>query len=649
MTYLTYCMQIVIIFCGAVKANFFPPGPRRRAGPEKRTPDTRQGIEAKGDGTREQVKQKVEEGMKNAKQRTGSLLVALALLGAGGLLSLMAGGGAARAQGDDKLRADILSIDELKKFGPLTQPPVVFLHDKHTAALGKQKQFYKKECGTCHLSDKDGTMFLAYQRDDKPMDADRIKETFHANCIGCHKKMAEDGMKAGPTDVQCKGCHNGNPDVASNWQPLVVDKKLHYRHAATQAESENKCGACHHIYDEAAGKTIAAPAPEKVPGACVYCHTESGTDVKGRKPEKIRSLRLATHGECVTCHRSIAAAGGKDVATGPTTCAGCHGPLDQKAIAETSRKKVPADADLRIKRGQPDFALVRPVKAEKPLVGADGKPIKDYGMPPVPFDHKYHESKNETCVSCHHAALTSCAACHTPAGDEKGGYVPLEAAMHKVEALQSCAGCHAAQQKKPECAGCHASMKKGVGDVSQCGSCHVPPQGALEQSVAEFMERRDKDAAAMAPGLAEKLLAGKRSETATIAVEDIPETVTLGSLAKDYQPSVLPHRKIVLSLVAGMKGDKLAGAFHATDTTVCQGCHHMSPASKTPPRCGNCHPAVEGTAATPRPTLKAAYHNQCMNCHTAMGISGKVADKAPGAKPVPKSTDCTGCHAAKKN
>lgn len=586
--------------------------------------------------------------MKKATRRTGTLLVVLLLLGAGGLLLLTAGQDTARAQGDDKLRADIVSIDELRQFGPLTQPPVVFLHDKHTAALGKQGQLYKKECGTCHLSDKNGTMYLAYQRDDAPASAEQIKDTFHKNCISCHRDMTAAGLKSGPTDVQCKGCHNAKPDVGSNWQPITVDKRLHYRHAATQEKSENKCGSCHHVYDAAAEKTVPAPTPEKVPGACVYCHTPTGSVEPGRKPEKIRSLRLAAHGECVTCHRATAATG-KDVPTGPSTCAGCHGPLDQKAIAETSHKKVPADADLRIKRGQPDLAMIRPLAGDKPLVGADGKPVKPAGMPPVPFDHKYHEAENQTCVSCHHASLASCASCHTASGDKKGGNVTLETAMHTVAAKQSCAGCHAALQQKPECAGCHTSMKKGVGDTSQCGSCHVTPTGALQSEVTEFMSRSDKDAAAMAPDLARKLLAGKRERTTTIPAGEIPETVTIGSLSKDYEPSVLPHRKIVLSMIAGMKDSRLAGAFHATDLAVCQGCHHNSPASKTPPRCGNCHAAIEGTAASPRPALKAAYHNQCMGCHTAMGISGKVVDKAPDAKPVPKSTDCTGCHAAKKN
>ncbi len=587
--------------------------------------------------------------MKNAKRRMGTLLVVLALVGAGGLLTLTAGQGAAKEQGDDKLRADILSIDELKEFGPLTQPPVVFLHDKHTEALGKQKQFYQKDCGTCHLSSKEGTMYLAYQRDDAPMSGDKIKDTFHNNCIKCHMDMTAAGVKSGPSDVQCKGCHNGKPDVASNWQPIVVDKRLHFRHAATQEKADNKCGACHHVTDEATGKAVAVKKEDQVAGACVYCHTQTGSVVPGRKPEKIRSLRLAAHGECVTCHRAVTASGSKDAPTGPATCAGCHSPVDQKAIAEKSLKNIPADADLRIKRGQPDFAMIRPAATANPVMGADGKPVKAFNMQAVPFDHKYHEAKSETCVSCHHASLGSCAAkCHTVLGAKEGGFVTLEAAMHKVDATQSCAGCHAVIQKKPECAGCHAQMQKGVGNVNQCASCHATPTNNLEQAAADFMNSSDKEAAAMAPALAEKLLAGKRQATATFATDDIPETVTIGSIAKDFEPSVLPHRKIVLSMVAGMKDSKLAGAFHETDAAVCQGCHHRSPASKTPPRCGNCHPATEGMATTPRPVLKAAYHIQCMGCHTAMGISGKVVDKAPGAKPVPLSTDCAGCHKEKK-
>jgi len=587
--------------------------------------------------------------MKNGKRRINKLLVCLAVCGLGGLSALSAGLVAAKEQPGDKQRADIVSIDEMRTYGPLTQPKVVFLHDKHTAALGKQKDFYKKECGTCHQSSKEGTMYLGFMRDDTPMTAEALRDTFHTNCIGCHMTMAAAGQKTGPKDVQCKGCHNGTPDVTSNWQPITVDKRLHFRHAATQEKSENKCGACHHVYDDVAAKTVPVKKEDQVPGSCVYCHGETTTTVAGRKPEKIRSLRLAAHGECVTCHRATAAAA-KDAPTGPSTCAGCHGPLDQKAIAETSLKRVPADADLRIKRGQPDLVMVRPEATEKPVMGADGKPVAVRNMPPVPFDHKYHEAKSETCVACHHGALGSCsAACHTVSGAKEGNYVPLAQAMHATDATRSCAGCHAKEQQRPECAGCHSHMKKGVGDNAACASCHVTPTGELAQAEVTLLAKpKGKDTEAAAAELAGKLLAAKRDVTATFPAEDIPETVTIGSLSKDYDPSILPHRAIVQSMLAGMKDSKLAGAFHEGDAAVCQGCHHMSPASKTPPRCGNCHTAVE-TPGQSRPALKAAFHTQCMGCHTAMGIEGKVVSKDAGAKPVPKATDCTGCHKEKKH
>ncbi|QAZ68395.1 sulfate respiration complex hexadecaheme cytochrome HmcA [Solidesulfovibrio carbinolicus] len=584
--------------------------------------------------------------MKNGKRRMRQLLAVLAICGIGGLSALPMGRATAAQPVSDKQRADIVTIDAMKAYGKLSQPTVAFLHDKHTTALGKQKDFYKKECGTCHLSDKDGVMQLGYMSQGKPVSGEKLRDNYHNNCISCHKDMAAAGQKTGPTDVQCKGCHNATPDVASNWQPLVVDKRLHYRHAATQEKADNKCGACHHIFSEKTGKTVPAPKPEEVPGSCSYCHGETTTVVENRQPKEIRSLRLAAHGECVTCHKAAAAAG-KDVPTGPVTCAGCHGPLDQKAIAETSLKKVPQGADLRIKRGQPDYVMVRPAAVQTSMA-TPGKPYA--GMPAVPFDHKYHEAKSETCVSCHHAALSSCSAkCHTPAGVKEGGFVTLEGAMHNVGATQSCAGCHAVAQKKPECAGCHDPMPKGIGGVDKCGSCHVPGDAALQEAMTSMMAKpASADTAAAEADLAKKLLAGKRDVTTTFPVEDIPQTVTIGSLSKDYEPSVLPHRQIVQAMLDGMKDSKLAGAFHATDAAVCQGCHHNSPASKTPPRCGNCHQAVETTTASARPALKAAYHNQCMGCHKAMGIEGKVVSKAPGAKPVPAATDCAGCHKEKK-
>jgi len=586
--------------------------------------------------------------METGKRRLKRLLIVLVVGVLGGLSVWAVGLGATNGQPDEGKRADTLTIDAMAAYGPLTQPKVAFLHDKHTATLGKQKDFYKKACATCHLTSKEGTMFLGFRRDDAPMTGDTLRETFHKGCIGCHMDMAAAGQKSGPKDGQCKGCHNAAPDVISDWQSLTVDKRLHFRHAATQEKAENKCGACHLVYSEAAGKVVPVTKPEDVPGACVYCHAPTTTTVPGRKPETIRSLRLAVHGQCVTCHLDTAAKG-PDVATGPVTCAGCHSPSGQEAIARHSRERVPADADLRIKRGQPDLTMIRPTAAAKPVMGLDGKPVRPVNMPPVPFDHKYHESQNETCVGCHHAALSSCAGdCHTLRGDRKGGFVTLEQAMHDEQAGRSCAGCHAVQQKRPECAGCHVAIKWNIANTDACAGCHMTPPAACAPAEAALVAGpKDKDTAAAAADLAGRLLAGHRTATATFPIEDIPETVTLGSLADTYAPAALPHRKIVLALLAGMKDSKLAGAFHQGDAAVCQGCHHNSPAGKTPPRCGNCHPAAEIPGQS-RPALKAAYHGKCMGCHTAMGISGMVVDRTPGAQAVPKATDCTGCHGEKK-
>jgi hypothetical protein len=146
--------------------------------------------------------------------------------------------------------------------------------------------------------------------------------------------------------------------------------------------------------------------------------------------------------------------------------------------------------------------------------------------------------------------------------------------------------------------------------------------------------------------MAEALAARRGNALKLVAEKDIPEKVVIKALADEYQPSELPHRKIVLTLARAVKDSPLAGAFHADPTTLCQGCHHNSPPSVKPPRCASCHgkPFTDGG----RPGLKAAYHNQCMGCHTAMGIDQPAAANSLGLdKPTPAATDCTGCHKKK--
>lgn len=99
---------------------------------------------------------------------------------------------------------------------------------------------------------------------------------------------------------------------------------------------------------------------------------------------------------------------------------------------------------------------------------------------------------------------------------------------------------------------------------------------------------------------------------------------------------MFPHRKIYEALVKGAADSGLASAFHTSPTAMCAACHHNSPIAdlKTPPKCASCHGIEADKMATSvnKPSLKAAYHQQCMACHDRMKIEK------------PAATDCAGCH-----
>ena len=71
-------------------------------------------------------------------------------------------------------------------------------------------------------------------------------------------------------------------------------------------------------------------------------------------------------------------------------------------------------------------------------------------------------------------------------------------------------------------------------------------------------------------------------------------------------------------------------ARHRSETVGTQICFlHLS---ATPPKCGSCHSAKIDPRVPERPTLKAAYHLQCMGCHDGMDVAR------------PLDTSCASCH-----
>lgn len=217
------------------------------------------------------------------------------------------------------------------------------------------------------------------------------------------------------------------------------------------------------------------------------------------------------------------------------------------------------------------------------------------------FDHQKHEAAVSQCETCHHASMDPCSTCHTSAGSPDGGNVQLSRAMHDPRATMSCVGCHEKETAKPNCAGCHQNIAAGPNPAS-CAACHRDPK------------------------------AKPQTQTPPAA----PDTVVIGSLSKKFDACTFDHSVHVEALAAISKGSPLAQAFHGQPDTLCQGCHHHTPAGQAPPKCGTCHSKPFQAQNPDRPGLMAAYHIQCNQCHKAMGAGA------------PAATDCETCHTAKK-
>jgi hypothetical protein len=135
------------------------------------------------------------------------------------------------------------------------------------------------------------------------------------------------------------------------------------------------------------------------------------------------------------------------------------------------------------------------------------------------------------------------------------------------------------------------------------------------------------------------LFRSKERKTAAdiYADADIPETVSIDAVAEKFEPVTMNHRAMAKAMAERVKDSKLAGYFHGGNPAwLCQGCHHNAPATKTPPTCGACHTTSFDPQKPTKPTLRAAYHQNCFGCHEKMGVD------------IPAATDCTACHAQKK-
>ncbi len=544
----------------------------------------------------------------------------------------------------DKIhRPDVIYIDTAARTKTLEMAPAVFQHDKHTAALAEMG----KDCAVCHTAMDSDTPF-AFMGLPENADAALVEKGFHDGCLSCHYDLAE-----GPQDGECRTCHAAGMPYENNAKPMQMSASLHYQHiasdrivfdsAATAAgENAQNCGACHHVFDTELDTLVWAKGKEE---ACSACHGE--TEVDG-----VIALQTASHEQCVQCHALMnaeataaataqAEAGQTETAPVkmlPQTCASCHTAEAQNAIPVL--ENVP-----RLERGQPDMVILHSKAdaaattaatasdtAETPAVTSTQEQTQQaQGLEPVLFNHKAHEQVAQ-CSVCHHTGLNNggCSSCHTPAGKAEGGFIQLSQAMHDPMSERSCVGCHQQTvQNDPTCAGCHAYVQPMEPD--SCGTCHSAVPGITDVTDDATLL---VDQTALQRVLEES--AAKRSATTPIAAESIPEVVIIDDLMDEYEAVKFPHRKIYAALQKNMADNGLAKAFHNSPEATCAACHHNSPSNtlQNPPACVSCHGAAAETlpVVDNRPSLKAAYHQQCMTCHERMDV-----------KPV--AQDCAGCHA----
>jgi hypothetical protein len=430
------------------------------------------------------------------------------------------------------------------------------------------------------------------------------------------------GKESGPLDGFCRDCHNARPAPAERLD-AGLGKVLHFRHVdskniAAGAGDKDNCGVCHHEFDKDKKKLFYAKGKES---SCRYCHLDKARD-------GVKAFEQAAHQQCVLCHLDLAKKGVKEKV--PVRCADCHGAEALAQVAKRDKEtvaKLPNQELPRLMRGQPDAALI----TYSPQLG-EQKVAKTVSTAPVPFDHKAHEKYSDTCRACHHAAMDSCAKCHTLGGAKDGGLVTFEQSMHLKSAKSSCVGCHAAKQAQPNCSGCHHSIvETGQPEKASCKLCHLPSETATQVA---GLSPEAKNA------LAANLLKGRNMNPGSYAASDIPEKVVIKELSDKYLPVEFNHREHVLALMKGMKDSPLANYFHSDAGTMCQGCHHNSPLSKSPPACASCHAKQIGKASfdareANRPGLLAAQHGQCMSCHKAMAVK-------------PAATACLECHKEKQ-
>jgi len=89
----------------------------------------------------------------------------------------------------------------------------------------------------------------------------------------------------------------------------------------------------------------------------------------------------------------------------------------------------------------------------------------------------------------------------------------------------------------------------------------------------------------------------------------------------------VPDEVVIDTIADWFEGAPFAHSMHVDFADSCESCHHFSDGEMI--SCATCHEATLGAMSPDLPSLKKAYHDRCMGCHSE----------------VEAATGCTDCHA----
>jgi hypothetical protein len=305
----------------------------------------------------------------------------------------------------------------------------------HEKRMAQGKETGPVTCGECHALDREFAKKLRVPV--LPEYYEVLRDTYHRQCIACHREPAKHAEDAGPLDWQ-KFYLAQKSKTERQWPKVVFDYYLHDKHDKALLK---QCFLCHVISPARQQKLM---AEGRMPTGRDWVMDVDETNDLGQ--------RKVAHARCINCHLERKTQGGQ---AGPVVCGECHSGVQRtmEQMADVPRPKCDQDEKMLLHREQ----------------GARAKAVA--------FNHASHVAKSRSCQECHHKTLRACDECHTEKGSVHGGWVTLAEAHHRASSPLSCVGCHDKEKNKPDCAGCHETRQRGLVQ-STCTACH---SGSLDK------------------------------------------------------------------------------------------------------------------------------------------------------------------------